>query len=425
VTTQQFTLRENARYDSNQNQLPVLPTALDAFSCPTSPCLPPQASLTAARLIQWRVAPDLHTPTVYAGGIQVERQLPYRISMFAGLFMIQIQHVIRPRDLNAPIPGSITETNPLGIRPYGNVGDIYQSESSATLNQRQFFIGFNSRLNPRISLFSNYSMSFSHNDADGQGSAGFSANPYDQHGEYGRGGFDIRHRLFIGGTINLPWWKLALNPLIFAQSGAPFNILTGADTNLDGQFSERPSFAPSNAVCSGPGKTANIVCTRFGNFNVQPVTGEALIPRNYGTSPGYFVVNLGLSKTFNFGTIHSAHSATNSAPKGAGSGPSATPGKAPAAGGAQAKPGAGIPGLGPGGLGGGGGAREAKRYALQLSVQAANLFNHVNFRPLEGNLSSPFFGQSLGLNPFGGGNAGLGSAGAGNRRITLRARLSF
>ena len=254
-----------------------------------------------------------------------------------------------------------------------------------------------------------------------------SPKPYDQHGEYGRGGFDIRHRLFLGGTINLPWWKLALNPLIFAQSGAPFNIITGADTNLDGQFSERPSFASANAICSGPGKSANIVCTKFGNFNLQPATGETLIPRNYGTSSGYFAVNLGLSKTFNFGTIHSANSATNSAPKGPGSGPASAPGKAPASGGAQAKPGAGIPGVGPGGLGGGGGGgpREAKRYALQLSVQASNLFNHVNFRPLEGNLSSPFFGQSLGLNPFGGGGGGLGSPGAGNRRITLRARLSF
>jgi hypothetical protein len=155
---------------------------------------------------------------------------------------------------------------------------------------------------------------------------------------------------------------------------------------------------------------------------LQPATGEALIPRNYGTSPGYFAVNLGLSKTFAFGSIHSGKSA-NSTQKGTGAkGPTAG---SPAAGAAQAKPGAGIPGLGPGGLGGGGAAKEAKRYSLQLSVQAANLFNRVNFRPLEGNLSSPSFGQSLGLNPFGGGGGGLGSAGAGNRRITLRARLSF
>jgi CheY-like chemotaxis protein len=106
------------------------------------------------------------------------------------------------------------------------------------LNQEQFFVGFNSRLNPRISLFSNYSLSYSRNNTDGQGSASFSANPYDMHGEYGRGGFDIRHRMFLGGSLNLPWWQVTLNPLIFATSGAPFNMITGADTNLDGQFGQ-------------------------------------------------------------------------------------------------------------------------------------------------------------------------------------------
>jgi len=425
VNTQQFTLRENARYDSNQNPLPAAATPLDAFSCAASPCLPPLAGLTSSRLIQWRVAPDLGAPTVYVGGIQMERQLPKKISMFAGLFMVQIQHVIRARDLNAPIPGSITALNPLGIRPMGNIGDIYQYESSGRFNQRQLFVGFNSRLNPKMSLFSNYSMSFSRNNTDGQGSASFSPNPYDMHGEYGRGGFDIRHRLFLGGSINLPWWKLTLNPLIFAQSGAPFNIITGADTNLDGQFTERPSFAPSGAACSGAGHLPSIICTRFGNFNLQPGLGEALIPRNYGTSPGYFSINLGLSKTFTFGTIHSGKSAANAAqPKTASSAPSGpSKGVAPAAG--QGKPAAsGIPGLGPGGLGGGSN-KEAKRYSLQVSINASNLFNHVNFRPLEGNLSSPFFGESLGLSPFGGGGGGLGSAGAGNRRVTLRARFSF
>jgi hypothetical protein len=425
VNTQQFTLRENARFDSNQNPLPVTATPLDAFSCPTSPCLPALSGLTTARLIQWRVASDLRTPTVYGGGVQVERQLPYKISMFAGVFMIQIQHVIRARDLNAPIPGSITSANPLGVRPLGNIGDIYQFESSGRFNQRQVFVGFNSRLNPRISLFSNYSLSYSRNNTDGQGSSAFSANPYDMHGEYGRSGFDVRQRLFLGGSLNLPWWQLTLNPLIFASTGAPFNIITGADTNLDGQFTERPSFAPPGVACSGPSKPANIVCTRFGNFNLQPGIGEALIPRNFGSSPGYFAVNLGISKTFAFGTIHSGKSAANSSQKTAGAAAPAK-GPAPAAGG-QGKPApSGIPGLGPGGLGGGGGAsKEAKRYSMQVSINFSNLLNHTNLRPLEGNLSSPAFGESLGLSPFGGGGGGLGSAGAGNRRITFRTRLSF
>jgi hypothetical protein len=62
-----------------------------------------------------------------------------------------------------------------------------------------------------------------------------------------------------------------------------------------------------------------------------------------------------------------------------------------------------------------------------------NLFNHVNLSSPVGNLSSPFFGESLGLNggfggfgggPGGGGGAGGGS-GAGNRKVTAQVRFNF
>ena len=431
VTEQQFLLKENPLYVCQRNAgvdvtvpcligqngtavfVPPVSTPLDAF-----PAVPALTGAGIARQITYRVAPDLRTPTVYGGGVQVERQLPYRFTMFAGVFVLQIQHVIRLRDINAPLPGSITTASPNGIRPYGNVGDIYQFESSARFNQRQIFIGFNNRFNRTVSFFGNYSISNSKNDADGQGSRSFPANSYDLHGEYGRSGFDIRHRFSFGGTWSLPWWGVSLNPFILASSGAPFNITTGADTNGDGQFFERPSFAPSGVSC-GPSTPENIICTRFGNFNLQPAPGEKLIPRNYGQSPGYFVVNLTASKTWQFGSIHSGKAAASSAAPAAA--------KTAAAGGAPVKTaaaGGGIPGLGPGGLGGGGAAKEAKRYTMQFSISVQNLLNRTNMQPLEGNLSSPAFGQSLGLNGFGGFGS-PGSAGAGNRRVIGRLRFSF
>lgn len=417
VNEQQFLLREAPLYVTGTNSPPVLvppaATPLDAF-----PGVPQLTGATTGRQITYRVAPDLRTPTVYGGGLQVERQLPYRFTMFAGVFVLQIQHVIRSRDINAPLPGSITTANPNGTRPYGNVGEIYQIESSGRFNQRQIFVGFNNRLNRTISFFGNYSVSNSRNDTDGQGSRSFPVNSYDLRGEYGRSGFDVRQRFSFGGTWSLPWWGVSLNPFILASTGAPFNITTGADTNGDGQFTERPSFAPAGVACSGPTKPVNIICTPLGNFNLQPAVGEALIPRNYGQSPGYFVVNLTASKTWQFGTIHSGKSAAKSAP---GAAKSAAGGPPPAN--KTAAPGAGIPGLGAGGLGGGG-SKDAKRYSMQFSVSFQNLFNRTNFQPLEGNLSSPAFGQSLGLNGFGGFGA-PGSAGAGNRRIIGRIRFSF
>ena len=57
--------------------------ALDAF-----PGLPQLTGTGATRQITYRVAPDLRTPTVYGGGLQVERQLPYKFTMFAGVFLL-------------------------------------------------------------------------------------------------------------------------------------------------------------------------------------------------------------------------------------------------------------------------------------------------------------------------------------------------
>jgi hypothetical protein len=62
---------------------------------------------------------------------------------------------------------------------------------------------------------------------------------------------------------------------------------------------------------------------------------------------------------------------------------------------------------------------------MQFTINFQNLFNRVNVRPPEGNLSSPYFGQSLGLNGFGGFGGSPGSVGAGNRRINLRLRFNF
>ncbi len=88
----------------------------------------------------------------------------------------------------------------------------------------------------------------------------------------------------------------------------------------------------------------------------------------------------------------------------------------------------GVGGSGPRGQGGPvGGAPAEKRYNVTVSLNFQNLLNTVNLAPPVGNLSSPSFGQSLGLGgSFGGfGGFGGGSTGAGNRRIYAQVRLNF
>ncbi len=237
INQQQYFVSEVPLYSANGQFLEPNPNGspLDAF-----PNRPPLSSLPGLiQQVTWRVADDLQAPVIYMGGTQMERQLPYKFTMFAGLFMMRIQNVIRARDINAPIPG----TN--GVRPFGNVGEIYQYESSGRFNMNQLFIGFNNRFSRMITFFSSYVLSKTTNDTDGQGSGLFPANSYDLSGEFGRATFDVRHRFTFAGTVNLPWWQVSLNPFIIATTGRPFNITTGQDTNGDRLFTERPSFAPA------------------------------------------------------------------------------------------------------------------------------------------------------------------------------------
>ncbi|HEU4932517.1 MAG TPA: carboxypeptidase regulatory-like domain-containing protein [Pyrinomonadaceae bacterium] len=392
-----------------------------------SPTAVPNVSgVPATQQAIWQVDPNLQIPTVYVIGTQVERQLPRNITMFVGFYNIRIVHVIRARDVNAPLPFTITELTPNGIRPDPTRGDINRYEASGQFNQRQFFVGFNSRFSRMFQLNGNYSLSKTTNDTDGQGGALFPMNSYDTSGEFGRSSFDIRHRFTIFGTVNLPWWKVVLNPFIIANTGPGFNITTGQDRNLDRQFNERPSFAAANADCNA----SNIACTRFGNFNLTPLPGEKIIPRNYGQAPGSFVVNLRISRAFAFGVINkgnaaAARPANQTATAGAGdTRPAGGPGGPNVAGGGGGG-GARVAAIGPQG-GGGGAAPSEKRYTLNVSINFQNLLNRVNLSTPVGNLSSPSFGESLGLGgAFGGFGGGGGSSGAGNRRIYAQVRLNF
>ena len=394
---------------------------------PTS--VPSLSGIAPTQLTIWQVDPHIQAPTLWLAGTQVERQLSHNITMFAGFYNIRIVHVIRARDVNAPFPASITPLTPNGIRPDPTKGEIYRVEASGQYNQRQFFLGFNNRLSRMFQLNGNYSLSKTTNDTDGQGGALFPINSYDTSGEFSRGLFDVRHRFTIFGTVNLPWWKLVLNPFVVANSGPPFNIITGQDLNLDRQVNERPSFAAANADCSAP----NIRCTPFGNFNVVPLPGETIVPRNFGKAPGSVVVNMRVSRTFAFGTINNRNNAaaqsqgqptTTGAPKrpaGGTGGPNVPTGVGGGGGGR-------VAGLGPGpGPQGGGAPPSEKRYTVNVSLNFQNLFNHVNLGPPVGNLSSPSFGESVGLAPsFGGfGGGGGGSTGAGNRRIYAQVRFNF
>jgi hypothetical protein len=291
------------------------------------------------------------------------------------------------------------------------------------------------QLNPGLTIFANYFTAKTESNTDCvfniQGGC-FPADPYNINADKGRFAFIPRHNFFLGGTIGIPKLKIALNPFIIARTGQFFNITTGVDTNGDRLFLERPAFASSTTL------PANLRSTPYGDFDINPAPGSVIIPRNYGEGPGFFSVNLGISRSFGFGELPGAKAAAAAAaPAGGGGGPAGGAnvggggprgGGAAGAGGPRGGGGGGGGGQRPGGGGGSpgvgpGGAGAEKRYNVTFSVNIQNLFNRSNLASPVGNLNSVLFGQSL--STLGGFGDGGGNASSANRRISAGVRFNF
>ena len=365
---------------------------------------PPASEYTLGAAAIREIDAHLHAPYTMQGAMSVERQLPKNITLAVTYTHSRGVDVLRSHNINAPFPGTY---NPLlpgsGEFPYGDIGNIYQYESSGLFTQNQLITNVNARINAKMNLFGYYALGRAESNTDGAGS--FPSNQYNEQPDWGRAGFDVRNRVFIGGSVVAPL-GLRFSPFLMAQSGLPFNIALSQDLNGDSIFNDRPAVAGPNAQ--------DPVATKYGIFDLVPQPGETIIPRNYGNGPGQFSMNLRLSRTFGFG---GEKSSATGMPGGG------MPGGGMAAGGMRGGGGGGPRGGGGGPRGGPfGDTMTNRRYNLTVGISARNLLNDVNLSPPIGTLSSPLsplFGHS---NALAGGFFGSATA---NRRVELQMRLSF
>jgi hypothetical protein len=351
-------------------------------SYPNIPALPGTQTTT------YSIDPALRTPYTVQFAGSVERQLT-KTATLTGTY-------IHSHGIHQLFSSVLTPTP----------SPQYQFESGGVFNQNQMILSFNMRAGTRLTIFSFYM--FGHANSDTAGANTFPSDPARGiSADYGRAAFDVRQRLFFGGTVALPH-GFRVSPFMVANSGAPFNIITGTDLNGDSIFNDRPAFANG---ATGP----TVVDTSFGSFNTSPGPGQITIPSNFGSSPAQFTLNMRLSKTIGIGPKLEA---ANTNPQ-EGQGGQHTPG---AHGGGEGRgPGGGQGMGGPRGRGGpfGGPERSNQRYSLTFSANARNIFNHVNPAPPIGNLSSALFGQSTAL------AGGVFNTQSANRRVDLQVMFSF
>jgi hypothetical protein len=354
--------------------------------------------------------PNLRTPYIMQTGVSVERQLTKNANLAVTYLNSRGVHEFFTENINAPECTAFPCDPGTAPRPLASTNNIYQYQSEGIFKQNQLIVNSSVRIGAKLSLFGYYTLNYANSDT-GAGAGSFPSINNNISLDYGRSAFDIRHRLFFGGTIGLPY-AFRLSPFMMASSGIPYDVTTGQDLNGDSIFNDRPSFATPNSI------PANVVTNRFGSFDVVPQPGDPRVPINYLTGPGRFSMNLRLSKSFGFGKKTEA---TNTL---GGPGAGGTFGRGPG----------GPGGRGGGGFGGrGGGGPDAgatnHRYNLTFSVAARNIFNNVNLTTPVGNLGSPLFGQSNGIvtgfGPGGGGPGGGPGGAAANRKIDLQVSFNF
>jgi hypothetical protein len=347
----------------------------------------------------YRPNPNLRTPYTMQTGLSLERQLTKYANLAITYLTSRGVRQFFTENINPPLCTAFPCDPAANPHVLGSPDNIYQYQSEGVFKQNQFIINTSVRMGSKLSLFGYYTLNYANSDTSGAGSFPSAFNDISL--DYGRASFDVRHRVFVGGTIGLPH-AFRLSPFLVASSGIPFTLTTGQDVNGDSIFNDRPAFTSSKSI------PTNVITNGFGSFDLVPQPGETLVPVNSLTSAGRFSLNLRVSKSFGFGKKAEKPSSDVGGP-----GVGGTFGRGP--GGDRRGGGPGGGGRGMGGLDGG----TSHRYNLMFSISARNIFNNVNLATPIGNLSSPLFGQSNAI--AGGPFSGL----PGNRRLDLQMTFSF
>jgi hypothetical protein len=385
VTQQQFII-------NNPTCFPGVDVALTNFSN----CGPTTSSASAI----YQIGPRLHAPYTLQGAVSVERQVTKSATVSVTYLNSRGFDQFLTINANAPYPGTPGST----VRPNPTQGNVYRYVSEGNFSQNQLIANSNVRIGSKVQVFGYYTLNYANSDTSGV--SGFPTNSYNVSQDYGRGTFDIRQRLFFGGSIALPY-LFRLSPFLVASSGSPFNITTATDLNGDSIYNDRPGLV-STATCPtvvNPAQGSTIYCTPLGTFDASG-SGK-LVPINYATGPSHVVLNLRLTKTFGFGAKTKGN---NNQQQGGPGGP----------GGGGSRGGGGPRGpLFGGGGGMGMSASSDRRYNFTLGVNIRNVFNKVNVANPSAVLGSQLFDipNALQGGPF--------SSSSANRRIDLQATFSF
>ena len=281
-----WVVREVLRLDGKRQYEIVVnnPSYPDPFQSGDVTIVPP-----ASRRV-W--ADKLYAPYSVNIALAVERSLPRNLFVSASYDYERGLHMLRSRNLNAPLPGTPAGADGQTPRPDPSQGDVWQLESTG----RMVWNAVRLAMRQRFSIFSvNASYTFQMNTGDMSWDSPF-ATPSNNYDLYADWASVPRHQFNTSVNSRLPL-GLFLTTSINIRNGNPYSITTGKDDNGDGIVNDRPvgvgrltRIGPSyRSVDLNISKAFQVTMSQNGggaNVNVFANMTNALNKTNLGTPSG-------------------------------------------------------------------------------------------------------------------------------------------
>ena len=301
---------------------------------------------------------DMRTPYMQQWNLNVQRQLGRSRVLEIGYVGSKGTKLLTARDINQPRPSAVSPN----LRPNPFFDDIDIIESRANSNYHALQARLQQRLSSGLALLASYTYAKSIDDASNfftsAGDPNFPQDSANTRAERGRSNFDVRQRLSVSYTYDLPFGKgqryahedgflssllsgWQTNGVVTLQTGRPFTVALLSDidnsntgrSNLGFGANDRPNVtADARLSTRTPDRWFNTSAFAFPAFGTFGNAG-----RNTLDGPGFQNVNASLVKN----------------------------------------------------------TRLAESVTLQLRAEAFNLFNHPNFNLPDNFLGSPTFGRIL------------------------------
>jgi outer membrane receptor protein involved in Fe transport len=186
-----------------------------------------------------KLQPGAKVPYQIQYGLSVERGFGKSATGSISAYSIRGVDRFRSVDINAPTPKShyTDRTN------FPEFGRIREMQPEGTFWGNGVDVSFRGELNKYFTGFGRYT--WSHFESNQEGIGWFPQNQYQPNNEWANSSWDRRNRLGMYAIFNQE--SIAnLSVGIFANSGAPWTVLTGADPYGDSLFNARPDGVARN-----------------------------------------------------------------------------------------------------------------------------------------------------------------------------------